>query len=399
MSSIDKNSLNWLTTSIVLLYPLMIVVLVAIYIANYSFGGFEIALTVITYYVCNISVGLGFHRLWSHASYKTNKYVEFVLMLLTSGTLQGPAIAWASDHKFHHAYADSDLDPHTPLRYKNRLKGLLWSHIGWMMFGESTYKRIDRVTMKRLGRNKILMWQLKNYLFIAVFMNALVPVLIGYLLSGTVQGAIAGYLFMGLGRAIQQQMTFCVNSLCHFIGSRKYVNDSSCDVWWLFFLLLGENWHNFHHAFGNDYRNGHRWYHLDIHKWLIALLAKLGLAWDLVVTPQERIIAKMEDMRSKVESSWKVKLVSIESASYRIAELARNKMCTAEKSALVIAENLKSKLIFIESAALNLASKAKSLGNASDALTERLINKLNKKLKSLEKIAFQIVDVETANQN
>ena len=92
------------------------------YSLQYGVGLFELTLFVVTYYGANISVGLGLHRLWSHASYKANKVVEALLMLVSAGTLQGPAIAWASDHKFHHAFADTDRDPHTPLKYKNKIK-------------------------------------------------------------------------------------------------------------------------------------------------------------------------------------------------------------------------------------------------------------------------------------
>jgi stearoyl-CoA desaturase (delta-9 desaturase) len=138
------------------------------------------------------------------------------------------------------------------------------------------------------------MWQFRNYWKIAVLVNTLLPFCIGYVIGGNLQYGVAGFVFIGIGRAIQQQATFCINSLVHFFGSKKYVNGTAGDIPLLFFMFLGENWHNFHHAFPRDYRNGHKWYHLDAHKWIIALMEKLGLASNLVRTPKERIMAKIE---------------------------------------------------------------------------------------------------------
>lgn len=101
----------------------------------------------------------------------------------------------------------------------------------------------------------------------------------------TIMPALVGYL-------IEQHATFSVNSLCHFVGSKKYYKGTTGDIWWMALFLLGENWHNFHHAFPLDYRNGVKWYYFDVHKWIINVMSKLGLAWNLEVTPEIRIQAK-----------------------------------------------------------------------------------------------------------
>lgn len=383
--------INWITTSVLVFYPVLLLGFVGIYLYTYGAGWAELIMAMLGYYVANISVGLGFHRLWSHSSYKTHKWIELILALTTAGTLQGPVLAWASDHQRHHAYADTENDPHTPLKFKdNVFKGLFWSHIGWMLVGESSYKHLDRATLKRLGSNKILLWQLKYYWQLATAMNTVVPFLIGYFFGGTIQAGIAGYLFIGLGRALQQQMTFCVNSLCHFIGSSKYANDSSRDIWWLFFLLLGENWHNFHHAFARDYRNGWKWYQLDVHKWLIYAMGKLGLAWDLVSTPIERIKAKQNETEHKIYTGFKTRLEMIEKAAHRIAETANEKLALGEKSAMELADNLKVKLRSIESAARQLSLKAHHLLHYTDGPTERLVVQAVKKFNKLEDVAIRL---------
>jgi len=126
-------------------------------------------------------------------------------------------------------------------------------------------------------------------------MNTLVPAAIGYFYGG-INYIYPALIFIGFGRALQQQMTFCVNSICHMFGKRRHANDTSGDIWMLWPLLLGENWHNFHHAFGNDYRCGHKWYYFDVHKWIIWTLSKVGLAKNLVVTSDARIAAKEREM-------------------------------------------------------------------------------------------------------
>ncbi len=317
-----------------IIYPIFIITLAVNYALDYQVGWFEGLLFIGGYYICNITVGIGLHRLWSHDSYKINKYVEFILILLSAGTLQGPALSWASNHFKHHTYTDTDLDPHSPLKYKSKIRGFWWSHMGWMLEGEGSYKSIDKVTMVKLGRNKLLRWQLKYYWMIAVFMNTVVPALVGFVFGNTVLVAYAGFIFIGLGRAVQQQVTFFVNSLCHFAGTQKYVQGTSGDIWWLALLLLGENWHNYHHAFPSDYRNGAKWYQLDVHKWIIYLMSVFGLAWDLKRTAKVRVEAKASQTMQQYINLRKAQL---ESMNAKITELAlniQNRVSEIEKSNL-----------------------------------------------------------------
>ncbi len=403
----QKLRINWTVAVVLILLPLFVICGTAAYCMHYGFGYKELLLSIMTYYVANISVGIGLHRLWSHGSYKTNKIVEGILMIISSGTLQGPILAWASDHKYHHAYADTDRDPHTPVKYKSKIKGFLWAHIGWMILDESTAKRIDKHTMATLGKNKALVWQLKNYAAIATFMNIIPPMIFGWLVFGciTMQSTLAGLFFVGLARAIQQNMTFCVNSVHHVMGSRKYANDSSGDIWWLWFLLLGENWHNFHHAFGRDYRNGHKWYHADIHKWIIALMSKCGLAWDLVITPKERIEAKAAEMRSITKSKWQQRLADIESMATKLADAAKQKINAIDKSACAVADNMKTninnmkesfsshatiQLAKVEESAQKLAVNIQAIIDKSDEITAKLVAIQMKKLQHLKKAAAGI---------
>jgi len=392
----DKNSklkVHYLPLFVTIIYPLILLTCAFIYGTYFTIGKFEILSLVVSYYVFNISVGVGLHRLWAHNTFKTKKWVEFILACLTAATLQGPILAWASDHMMHHRYTDQNLDPHTALKYKNKFLGFIWSHIGWMIFSDQRQKKIDKIALIKLGRNKIVLWQFKNYWKIAIFMNTILPFFIGYSIGGSLKYTVSCFIFIGIGRALQQQATFCVNSIVHTnIGSKKYYNGTASDVWWLFFLLLGENWHNFHHAFANDYRNGHKWYHLDIHKWIIALMSKLKIADELVVTSNIRITSIQKQIAQKNILTLKKKVDLIEIASKSIHMIALDKLRATEKSAIQFANNFHYNLnSIIEKAKLIIkCAQDLKLKSNTDNLEERLILTLLGKYLKLEKAAQKL---------
>lgn len=365
-----------------IIYPIFIITLVINYTLDYQVGWFEGLLFLGGYYICNITVGVGLHRLWSHDSYKINKYVEFVLILLSAGTLQGPALSWASNHFKHHTYTDTDLDPHSPLKYKSKVRGFWWSHMGWMLEGEGSYKSIDKLTMVKLGRNKLLRWQLKYYWMIAVFMNTAVPALIGFACGHTVLAAYAGFIFIGLGRAVQQQVTFFVNSLCHFAGTQKYVQGTSGDIWWLALLLLGENWHNYHHAFPSDYRNGAKWYQFDVHKWIIYLMSVFGLAWDLKRTAKVRVEAKASQTMQQYINLRKEQLESMNAKITELALSIQNRLSEIEKSNL--GKKFVNSLVKIQDNLTNIAQQLNQQLKNFENPSENIVNIISKEVKKIE---------------
>ena len=378
------KNLNYIATFALIIYPIILICLGISYAIGNSVGWFELILFLTGYYMANISVGLGLHRLWSHDAYKTNKYVEFILAVLSAGTLQGPALSWASNHFDHHTYTDTEKDPHTPQKYNGGFMGFLWSHMGWMLIGEGSYKSINRVTMVKLGRNKVLRWQLKYYWHIAIAMNTIVPAFVGFVFGGSALAAYAGFLFIGLGRALQQQATFFVNSLCHFVGTQKYTNGTSRDIWWLAFMLLGENWHNFHHAFPSDYRNGARWYHTDVHKWLIYLMSKCGLAWGLKKTTKVRIDAKIAQTKNQLSELKKNKIASMQSTLNELNSMCAEKLSELENSSMEVKKKFWKSLSAAErrinKLKLQLHEYVKNYENPSD----KIINVLNKKMQRAE---------------
>ncbi len=378
------KNLNYVAVFALIIYPIILICLGVSYALINSAGWFELILFLTGYYMANISVGLGLHRLWSHDAYKTNKYVEFVLAVLSAGTLQGPALSWASNHFDHHTYTDTEKDPHTPQKYKSRFMGFLWSHMGWMLVGEGSYKSINRVTMVKLGRNKILRWQLKYYWHIAIAMNTIVPAFVGFVFGGTALAAYAGFVFIGLGRALQQQATFFVNSLCHFVGTQKYTNGTSRDIWWLAFMLLGENWHNFHHAFPSDYRNGAKWYQADVHKWLIYLMSKCGLAWGLKRTAKVRVDAKITQTMDQLIDLKKQKIALMQKTLNELNSMCAEKFSELENSSIEVKKKFWKSLSVaqyrVNKLKFQLHEHVKNYENPSD----KIINALNKKMKRAE---------------
>ena len=384
----EQNSkINWVSVFFLCAYPILIVLAAILYIVFLGITWTDVALIAVAYYGANLSVGLGFHRLWSHGAYKTHKFVEIILAFVTAGTFQGPVLAWASDHRRHHAHTDKELDPHSPSRYKNKFMGFLWSHMGWMLTGKPSYENLDPVTMKKLGDNKVLRWQFDNYFMIATYMNLFLPATIGFVIFGNLQGTLASLIFMGLGRVLQQQMTFCVNSICHIFGSKKYYDGSARDVWWLFAFLLGENWHNFHHAFARDYRNGVRWYQLDVHKWIIALMEKCGLAWDLVRTSEQRISAKISENTISMKNDGMNKLMRVREYSLLIAKEAGQRLDNLDLTILkseLSKRRIKKTLMRLERSSFLLANQAREWVDAKSASYDRLSNKALKKFEAIK---------------
>lgn len=389
MKGKEKLKLDLLIFAVLVIYPIYILGLSIWYGMTYGIGSFEITLFIITYYLANISIGVGLHRCWSHSAYKLNKYVEFVLALLSAGTLQGPALVWCSDHHKHHTFTDKDGDPHSPLKYKNPWMGFFWAHIGWMLFGPQ-HKQLDKVTMVKLGRNKILRWQMKYYWQIAVAMNAVFPPIIGYFAGGmTIKAALAGFVFMGLARFLQQQITFCINSFMHFVGSTPYNISTARDSWWLFPFVLGENWHNFHHAFPMDYRNGVKWYQPDVHKWIIWSLEKLGLATSVIRTSDVRIKAKLEETTRQKLAMVQDKLSFVEEAAGYVARAASERLAQAEKSAGELASKARNQIETLQKKAQDLADNARASLSYREDVQNALVRKYNKQLEKLEIIARQ----------
>lgn len=241
-----------------------------------------------------LSITAGYHRLWSHRTYDAHWSVRLLFALGGALALQNSALHWSSDHREHHKHVDhDDNDPYSASR------GFWYSHIGWMLREYQPDKYYDYANVKDMQRDKIVMWQHKHYLTLTLALNFGVPILIG-LLVGNVIGAllVAGVLRL----VVNHHTTFFINSLAHIWGKRPYTERNSArDNGVLAFLTFGEGYHNFHHIFSGDYRNGIRWYHFDPTKWLIRCLSAVGLAGNLKRASEYQIEkARMEVMWNRL---------------------------------------------------------------------------------------------------
>lgn len=269
-----KPPIIWLNASLFTITFLVAAIGVPwyVWVNGFSWSLFAAFFALAVY--AGLSITAGYHRLWSHRSYEAHWSVRLFFALGGALALQNSALHWSSDHREHHKHVDHDeKDPYSISR------GFWFAHIGWMLREYQEHRYTDYSNAKDLQKDKIVMWQHKYYLPLTLLMNIGVPLLIGVAL-GQLWGAllVAGFLRLVVGH----HTTFFINSLAHIWGKQTYTDKNSArDNGFLAFLTYGEGYHNFHHIFAGDYRNGIRWYHFDPSKWLISVLAKVGLAKNL----------------------------------------------------------------------------------------------------------------------
>ena len=253
--------------------------------------GFVWALFVFYYYATGFGITLGYHRLFSHLSFKAKWPVKLFVLLFGAASFENSALDWSADHRVHHKHVDEDEDPY------DISKGFFYAHIGWLLFRLKPKPPVTNV--KDLEADPLVMWQHRYVQWIAVFVGFVVPTLLGWA-YGSLMGfenpwmtALACFLIAGLFRTVVvQQGTFCINSLCHMVGRQPYsTTHSARDSWQTALLTFGEGYHNYHHEFQHDYRNGVKGWQFDPTKWLIWSLEKVGLVEDLRRVPDARILA------------------------------------------------------------------------------------------------------------
>ncbi|MCH1925912.1 fatty acid desaturase [Shewanella sp. C32] len=257
-----------------------------------GFDGVEWLTFIVLVFASGMSITGGYHRLWSHKAYKAHPIVRFAYALGGALAFQNSALHWASDHRVHHKHVDvNDKDPYSAN------KGFWFSHIGWMLREYQPERYNDYQNARDLQNDRIVMWQHRNYLWLALLMNIGLPALLGWF-NGDVLSMV---LLAGLLRlVIVHHCTFFINSLAHVWGSQPYTDRNTArDNGILAVLTYGEGYHNFHHIFEHDYRNGIRWWHYDPTKWLIKALSWVKLATDLRQVPDEKIETAKLQMQLK----------------------------------------------------------------------------------------------------
>jgi stearoyl-CoA desaturase (Delta-9 desaturase) len=268
-----KPPLNIVNVVIFLGLPIAALVLVPLWGIYQGFDAFQWLWALAFLYLNGLSITGGYHRLWAHKSYEASPILKWFFALWGAGALQNSILIWASDHRRHHRHVDdTELDPYSAKR------GLWYSHMGWMLRDYAGHEP-DFSNAGDLLRDPVVIWQNKHYVALTLLMNLGLPLLLG-IWHGDIIGTI---LLVGLLRlVVNHHVTFFINSLAHFWGSRPYTETNSArDNGFLALLTYGEGYHNYHHIFQTDYRNGIRWWQWDPTKWMIALCDRLGLARNL----------------------------------------------------------------------------------------------------------------------
>ena len=231
-----------------------------------------------------LSITLGYHRLFSHLSFKASWPVRLLTLIFGATAMENSALEWCSDHRRHHKHTDDDEDPY------NIQRGFFFAHMGWIMMrpigGESPLTNVND-----LKRDPLVRFQHKWWAAIGILVGFGLPALIGYIFEGGI-GAASGLLIGGVTRLVAvHHMTFFINSLCHTLGHQPYSDRCSAkDSWIMALFTFGEGYHNFHHEFQHDYRNGVKFWQFDPTKWTIHILEKIGMASKLRRVADETIL-------------------------------------------------------------------------------------------------------------
>lgn len=258
---------------------------------------YDLVVGLILYMVAAIGITVGFHRLLTHRAFETYRPLRYLLAIMGSLAIEGPVLDWVADHRKHHTFTDEEGDPHSPhvgqaAGFAGMVRGLWHAHVGWLfeVNGQAEKRRYVPDLLQDRGMRRIN----RRFPHIALA-SLLLPFAIGLAWTGTLAGAVEVFVWAGLVRIfLVHHVTWSVNSICHFFGSRRFdTDDLSTNCAWLALPTLGEAWHHNHHAFPRSAFHGLRWYELDPSGWIILTFAKLGLAWDVVLVDRANQRAKL----------------------------------------------------------------------------------------------------------
>ena len=277
--------------------PILAAIGMVWYSMNYGVSGVELGIFGFMYIACGLSITAGYHRLFSHRTHKAAWPLRLFYALFGAGAFQNSAIKWCSDHRRHHLVTDTDDDPYSVL------KGFFWAHIGWVMVAQEE-ERVEKVD--DLQADPILAFQDRHIFLIGFLVGMVLPGMAGWFFLGGLAGFMGGFIWGGLFRVvIVHHATFLINSAAHTWGTQPYSTaNTSRDSPFLSLLTYGEGYHNFHHTFQADYRNGHKWHHWDPTKWWIKGFSFIKMTSGLHKIPDKTIESRK--MKTAYEQSLKL---------------------------------------------------------------------------------------------
>ncbi|WP_341718947.1 acyl-CoA desaturase [Micromonospora sp. FIMYZ51] len=257
----------------------------------------DVGIAAFWYVLAGLGITVGYHRYFTHGSFKAKRWLRIALAVSGSVAVQGDIIQWVADHRRHHAFSDLEGDPHSPWRFgttlRGLIKGLFHAHVGWL-FGRELSNR-ERFAPDLLADPDIR--RIQRLFPLLVVASVLGPALMGGLLTWSWQGALTALFWAGLVRiSLLHHVTWSINSVCHVYGERPFMmrhGDRASNFWPLALISFGESWHNLHHADPTSARHGVLRGQIDISARVIWLFEKVGAAWDVRWPKPERIAAKL----------------------------------------------------------------------------------------------------------
>lgn len=312
----EARQKDWTNIIFLSVSPLVGLVGTLAYALRYGVAWWEPALCAVLFALIGLAIGSGYHRLYAHRAYECHPVVEALYLIFGAMALQNSALQWARDHRDHHRFVDREKDPY------NIKRGFWWAHIGWIFFKEDPSRGFADVP--DLTGNRLVMLQHRFSTLLGIGLGLGLPTLVGAFFGRPMGGLLWGGF---LRIVLIHHTTFFINSLAHVWGSRPFTEENSArDNWFLAFFTHGEGFHNFHHKFPSDFRNGIRWYQWDPNKWLIRFLSAVGLGRGLRVTPQPLIErARVQVVLARAERS-------LPAAAAELREAVRARLESARRS-------------------------------------------------------------------
>jgi stearoyl-CoA desaturase (Delta-9 desaturase) len=276
-----------------------------------------VAIGIALYWLRIFAIGAGYHRYFSHRAFATSRAFQFILALLAQSTAQKSVLWWAAKHRHHHLHSDTERDVHSP-----RHRGFLYSHVGWIFVRR--HAKTDLVKVADFARYPELMWLHRYELVPAIALGVLCWLIAGW------PGLVVGFFW---STVILYHATFCINSLAHVLGRKRYVTgDDSRNNWLLAVFTMGEGWHNNHHACQSSVRQGFRWWEFDPTFYILKVLSWLRVVWDLK-RPPEAVLRNEQRLGARVIERAAQQLAATFNAD-RIAAVITAALASANLAAL-----------------------------------------------------------------
>lgn len=321
----NSKNFNWGPGLFLIIYQICLLISLPFYFVYATLGWKMILVSIVLLYLTGLSITAGYHRFYAHRTYKTNRLMEGILLFFASMAGQGSALRWSFDHRLHHAHVDTDQDPYSIQ------KGFWYAHFLWIL---EKPQEIDPKVVPDLMKNPLVQFQHRHSTLLMVITNVLVFFTLGWLLNDYL-----GAFFIACWTRLfaLHHFTWFINSLAHTWGDKPFCQEQSAVNNYIISLLtFGEGYHNYHHTFANDYRNGIRWYHFDPTKWLIWSLNKVGLTSNLkrmdAYTIKKRLVLQRKEMLlERLCNLWYIKKDELEKKIQDLSDRIVNEIAEANR--------------------------------------------------------------------